>query len=127
MKIRKISLVIASAIVMTGSTAAVAPACEVWDSQTWDSEEWNSGAWDSQTWETIPLENFFPRWKEEFDRCVLVYGENQRDLCGRYVTLDMNYKIHIQRKDLKKAAYFKGLAEEVAVKLFDTKYPGKKN
>ncbi|MFI5504243.1 hypothetical protein ACFLIN_02640 [Corynebacterium kutscheri] len=108
MKIRKISLAIASAVIMAGSTFAIAPAHAARTPQEFGREA---------------QRNFSKYWNEGVQICVDEYGEDQRSLCEYFTAVDLNYLIHLQDGfNPDRAEYFKKLSDEAARKLYVSKY-----
>ncbi|AKE41107.1 hypothetical protein UL82_04615 [Corynebacterium kutscheri] len=108
MKLRKISLAIASVIMMAGSTAAIAPAHAARTPEEYGQEV---------------QRNFSKHWDEGVQWCVREFGEEQRSLCQYYTTMSLNHAIYEARgRHQDKADYFKSLADEAQNKLYESKY-----
>ncbi|MFI5505191.1 hypothetical protein ACFLIN_07580 [Corynebacterium kutscheri] len=108
MKLRKISLAIASVIMMAGSTAAIAPAHAARTPEEYGQEV---------------QRNFSKHWDEGVQWCVREFGEEQRSLCQYFVTMDLNYYIYLtdsRQKD--KADKFRALADEAWTKIYESKH-----
>ncbi|VEH82550.1 Uncharacterised protein [Corynebacterium kutscheri] len=108
MKLRKISLAIASVIMMAGSTAAIASA-----QAYYSPEEYGEHL----------QRNFSKYWRGGVESCVFEFGEEQRSLCQYYTTMSLNHAIYEARgRHQDKADYFKFLADEAQNKLYESKY-----
>ncbi|AKE42232.1 Uncharacterised protein [Corynebacterium kutscheri] len=106
MKIRKIGLTIASALMMVGSAAAIAPAHAETVS---DYTKYFTG-------------EQFASWKSRTEGCTSLYGEQYREDCEYYSVAMEYYEFYYQEGDQEEYERYGARAGEIWGKLFDLTY-----